>query len=76
MSVWIIVEEYKPLDSNYELSNVLAYWYKGEFEALEALHAIAGDLQVQTKGDEWSIKVPPEDGIEWDTYYIMELDRG
>lgn len=76
MKIWIIVQEYKPLDSDFELENILPYWYGSEDAALEALHEIARDLDVKTFGHEWSVRVPPEDGIEWDSYYIMELDRG
>lgn len=74
-TVYLIVQVWTPSGSDYELQEIVdGVYYKTRADAYDALHVIAGELDIELEGGEHSFDNPnPGRGIESEFYYIEEL---
>lgn len=76
-SVFLIVQEYQPNDTEYDLIDHLGEYYTTRDEAWAALSRLASSWDVELDQDDWSFEIPaPVAGLNYDMYYIEELTRG
>lgn len=77
-SIFTIVGEYRPNDSEYDLKEILGEYYLTHQEARDALlWMAANEYHVELDLGCNYFEVPtPEAGIEYQIYYIEELIRG
>lgn len=78
-SVFVIINEWTPLDSGEEISEITAgVFYLTENEAWEVLKELAEQAGITLDADDTSFEWPVRriDNLSRDTYYIQELSRG
>lgn len=76
-SVYMVIQAYKPEDSEYELTDISGVYYPTWAEAHAELVQIAAQHEAVVEPNEGTFTIPtPIKGLEYDLYYIEELLRG
>lgn len=77
MSVFVIINEWTPMGTDYDLREVVGNeYFTSEDSAWDALSVIASQASTELSPQEISLVIEPGVGIESDIYYIEELNNG